>query len=180
MKKMIWLMVMMICATVSMQAQESMTSDTVVKSEEASDVVKKVDDAAMTKEKSALAVEETGTEMKKDISEASHKEAIVHMPGLTKESLQKAAGVLKKVEGIENLKPDMDAKNIHIIYSGKIDFDKDILEKLKEIDPDVKLLETKASGAVAASKCGGCPNKSKCAGAAKAEAASEKTEKAGC
>lgn len=96
------------------------------------------------------------------------KEAVVHMPNLTEDNIQKSLDILKKFEGIQVMRPNIETQMIYIYYKGDLDFDA-VLEKLKEIEPETKIKQITKAEPVTQSKCGGCPKKSKCADAEKTE-----------
>jgi hypothetical protein len=109
-----------------------------------------------------------GVEPAKPAIDPESKEAVVHMPGLTEKNIQTSLDILKKIEGIQSMRPDFDQKMIYILYKGDLDFDA-VLEKLKDIEPEAKIKQINKAEPVTQSKCGGCPKKSKCAEAEKTE-----------
>lgn len=147
------------CLVCTIQAQE--VSQSVDKSVNDAQVMKKADCAGekgLTMSDSQAAVKETRTLVNPD------KESIISVPSLNDEVVKKLATVLKEIEGVKTFKPDMENKKIHLIYVGKLNFDTDILKKIQEVDAQIKLESTKDIPAHAGDKCGGCPSRSKCKG----------------
>lgn len=146
------------CFVCTIQAQEvSQPVDTAVKDAQTlTQADQKAGDKPLTATDSLTAVKDTRTLVNPD------KESIINVPSLNDEVAAKLAKILKEIEGIKSLKPDMENKKIHLVYSGKLNFENDILKKIHEIDAQSRLEATKDIPAHAGDKCGGCPNKSKC------------------
>jgi hypothetical protein len=140
MRSKLWIMLVMVCClTVGVQAQEEMEFDpdsAEFDTEYTEDSEEVVGDAM------AEAVETVGSEGESSIpAEVVMKETEVEMPCLKMENSEKILEVLKGIEGIDTVTPDFEAKKLLIKHSEKLDFIKDVLPKLKELDKDVKIVE---------------------------------------
>ncbi len=191
MKRTIVFCVLMICClSFSMQAQDNTTATDATKSELKDAPARTADDLKVEKKISVAESKEAGIKAQK-VDAVVSKEAVVHVPSLNEERAKEIAMMLKEVEGVQNMKPDFEKKNIHVIFSAdKLDFGKAVMDPLTKLDPESKLVETKDLAAAPAGKCGGCPSRAKCAGAEAAKTGTsvkegetkveEKSTKAGC
>jgi len=106
--------------------------------------------------------------------------AKIIIPDLVPEKAKKFVEVLKGIKGVQAVKPDQESGSMYVTYDSKVEFKKLVMPKLQEIDPKVKLESIKETKNVHKGKCGGCPNKAKCAGAKQAEAKPGEIKPAAC
>lgn len=116
----------------------------------------------------ALGVSADDTEVKVEktkketLGQAKSMIAEISVPKLTKDHVKKYATVLKEVEGIQSIKPDMEASSMLITYDSKLKFKEKVMPLLKTVDEKTEITGIVESKTAPTSKCGGCPHQSKC------------------
>lgn len=172
-----------VCTLLFVQAGISATESTRAKGISKSKVEKgeaTTDESSLTQKEHKEGIERKAMMEKKGKPSGSEfKEAIVIVPDLTKENVQKSLDILRKFKEIETMKPNFDENLIQIRYKEKLDFDL-VIKELNVAYSDVKIKEINQADPKSSSKCGGCPNKAKCEEEeAKKAAESQKSLKTG-
>lgn len=173
----------LVCTLMLVQAGISATESTRAKGVSKSEVEKgeaATDESSLTQKDTKEGIERK-QKMEKEgkPSGSEHKEAIVIVPDLTKENVQKSLDILRKFKEIETMKPNFDENLIQIRYKEKLDFDV-VIKELNVAYSDVKIKEINQVDLQSSSKCGGCPDKAKCEKEeAKKAAESQKSLKTG-
>ncbi len=138
MRSKLWVVLMMaFCLTLTAYAQEETDAeaaefDTGAVTEKTEVVTEAVQEKAVT---------ETVVTEVTEVTKVVTKDVVVSVPSLTAENSVKMIEVLKGIEGVVEVKADLEAKTLTITCAETVDFEAAVMPKLKELDLEVKVIE---------------------------------------